>query len=299
MLRALVTGSSGFVGRHMVNELNMAGYVIDTMDGLSEDMRDLAVLGKFMSPNYYDVVIHAAAHVGGRVDIENHSAFIMAYNLQLDGAMFEWALQARPKHLVYLSSSAAYPVSLQTGSMKATLTEGDIDLEFPELPDETYGWVKLTGERMAEEYRKEAKAWGGSVHVVRPFSGYGADQDPTYPFRAFINRALAEEDPFIVWGNGMQMRDFIHIDDICAAIMEMITLDLPGPVNLCNGAGYRMVDVARWVCDAVWGYHPEITPLTDKPTGVHARIGNPTKLHEFYIPTIDLQTGITRALFDS
>jgi len=305
---ALVTGSAGFVGRHMVRELRKNDFQVDELDvnthhGDRIDVRNIKHLEEF-NKYQYDIVVHAAAHVGGRQDIESRGAYIMANNLQLDAAMFQWAMEAHPRHFVYLSSSAAYPISLQRArdalydtigkSDLRLLHEDDIDLLHPELADATYGQVKLVGERMAHEYATEAATWGGRVHVVRPFSGYGSDQDSTYPFGAFIDRALHKEDPFYVWGDGNQIRDFIHIDDICAAIMK-IRRDITSPVNLCNGTGYTMLQLAHMVCDAA-GYTPLVVTDPTKPSGVFNRIGDPARMNGFYIPRVSLVRGIERAL---
>lgn len=293
MRQALVTGAAGFVGRHLCAALESAGW----------DVRGLDIAGPQSGPDVrdwfnpaagnwgrYDLVVHAAAHVGGRADIDGRPTFLGAYNLQLDGALFEWALRARPQHLVYLSSSAAYPVALQTGQPARRLIETDIDLAAPALPDATYGWTKLTGERLAVEAAGE----GLRVHVVRPFSGYGADQDDAYPFPALIGRARRREDPFVVWGDGRQVRDWIHIDDVVGAVLAMIEQDVPGPVNLCTGRPTMFTELARLVTAAA-GYWPYVTPVGG-PTGVTYRVGDPAGLNGFYRPKVDLEEGIRRAL---
>ncbi|MDE3097771.1 MAG: NAD-dependent epimerase/dehydratase family protein, partial [Chloroflexota bacterium] len=222
MRTALVTGSEGFIGRHVRQSLERDGYAVFACD-LRErvypgDCRDVfrhEIDGCRLT---FDLVVHCAALVNGRETIDGNPATVAAYNLQLDAAMFEWALRARPGRIVYLSSSAAYPVRLQGGGSFGTarpLMEGRPGL--PHLADQTYGYVKAVGERLAVEVR----AAGVPVTVVRPFSGYGADQDGCYPFPAMIARALARKSPFDVWGDGRQVRDFVHVDDICAAVLAL------------------------------------------------------------------------------
>lgn len=291
MKTALVTGSAGFVGRHMATALESAGWHVQGWDvrpggGWQGDVRDV-----FRRDSRYDLVVHAAAHVGGRADIDERPTFLGAYNLQLDGALFEWALRTRPDHLVYLSSSAAYPVALQTGDPARLLAEGDIDLAAPGLPDATYGWTKLTGERLAAEARAE----GLRVHVVRPFSGYGEDQDDTYPFPALAARARRREDPYTVWGDGTQVRDWIHIDDVTAAILAAVEQDVQGPVNLCTGRPTAFAALARMFTSAA-GYHPAVDYLPAAPTGVQCRVGDPARLRRLYVPKVDLEEGVRRAL---
>lgn len=289
-MRVLVTGSAGFIGRHFVRHLQDHDVLrVDVAERLSVDARDF-----FRGDNgNFDLVIHAAAHVGGRRDIEGRAAFLGAYNLQLDGAMFEWALRTRPGRVAYFSSSAAYPVYMQEDDrfVGPGLRENDIDLRFLSLPDATYGWVKLTGERLAAE----TEAGGLRVHVFRPFSGYGEDQAEDYPFPSFAARARRRDDPFQIWGDGTQVRDWIHIDDLVGGVMAAIDQDVPGPTNLCTGRGMSFNELADMFTTEA-GYQPTIEHVLDAPRGVTHRVGNPDKMLTFYEPKVTLEEGIRRAL---
>lgn len=284
-MRALVTGFSGFVGRHLVAELARRGYDVCGVDlRTGVDCRDLFR----RDDQRFDLVLHCAAHVGGRTDIEGRAAFIGAYNSQLDAAMFEWALRTRPGVVVYFSSSAAYPAEVQ--SSPGRLHESQIDFTHPLPPETSYGAVKLHGEYLAGLVRHE----GVRVRVVRPFSGYGEDQDATYPFRAIVERARRREDPFPVWGPGTQVRDWIHIDDVMAGVLAVAESDTEGPVNFCTGVGTSMLDLAALCCEQA-GYAPTFTPRLDRPAGVAYRVGDPTQFCRYWTPVVDLAEGVRRA----
>lgn len=291
MKRALVTGSAGLIGRHFVTYLKKHDWYVTCLDtkfnlDVREFFRD--------SERHFDLVVHCAAHVGGRLDIENKAAFIAAYNTQLDGAMFEWALRTRPAHVVYWSSSAAYPAELQTEHSDLSgcqLREIDIDVSFPDPADQTYGWAKLVGERLA----MEAGAEGLKVHVFRPFSGWADDQDTSYPVGAFIERARKRADPFTVWGDGEQVRDFIHVSDIINAAMAAIDADYYDPLNLCSGIPTSFNELAQLVTSAT-GYSPTIEHDRTKPVGVQYRVGNPTEMRKVWEPRVSLEDGIKSAL---
>jgi nucleoside-diphosphate-sugar epimerase len=96
---------------------------------------------------------------------------------------------------------------LQKLEDKYRLKETDINLADCSTPDMTYGWAKLTGE-FCLQYLEQA---GIKVNVFRPFSGYGTDQDLDYPFPSYIRRGNLKLDPFEIWGDGQQVRDFIHM----------------------------------------------------------------------------------------
>lgn len=290
MKKALVTGSAGFIGRHFVEHLLNHGWLVEEIDikGATPHL-DARRFFEFCGISY-DLVVHCAAHVGGRLDIESRAAYIGAYNVQLDGALFEYAVRTRPAHVVYWSSSAAYPVSIQT-ELSVSLVETDIDVEWPEPADFTYGWAKLVGERLAQE----AQAEGIKVHVFRPFSGWGNDQDISYPAGAFLGRARRKADPFDVWGDGGQVRDFIHISDVIGATMAAIDLDYPRPLNLCTGVPTSFNELAELVT-SVAGYRPTLKHHPDKPQGVRYRVGDPTELHKVWSPRVSLEEGIKQAL---
>jgi nucleoside-diphosphate-sugar epimerase len=287
--RALVTGAQGFVGRHMVRLLDSQGFDVDEVDIINgSDVRNAQVWPTW----HYAFVVHAAAHVGGRVDIDSRAAYIGAYNSQLDGAMFEWVLRAKPDRFVYLSSSAAYPVELQGESSAQRLRESDIDPLNPRMSDSTYGAVKLHGERIAAELFNE----GLKAYVVRPFSGYGEDQPIDYPFPSFAKRACQRDDPFEIWGDSRQVRDWIHIDDVVRAIYAVVDSNLIGkPVNLCTGIGTDMTTLAEMFMEAA-GYNASIRELWDMPMGVMRRVGDPSLMRCVYTPRVSLAEGVRRAL---
>lgn len=311
-MRVLITGHNGFVGRHFWRVLDEQGHDLTGVDIVPSDPAFVGTDARDFfrrDDTRYDLVIHLAAVVGGRATIEG-APLKIAVDLSIDAELFQWALRTRPDRIVYYSSSAAYPVGLQTATVQRStwmtadgparlveventhrLREDDLALDWIGAPDLTYGWAKLTGEMLA----RHAEAEGLRVHVFRPFSGYGEGQALSYPFPAFIQRAAQRDDPFEVWGSGRQVRDWIHIDDVVAGTLAAVEQDVPGPVNLCTGRPTSFLQLAELVTSAA-GYRPEIRTLPDAPTGVHYRVGDPTKLHTFYRPCVELEDGIRRAL---
>lgn len=281
-MNILITGHKGFVGRHFVSALDgheITG--IDLKDG--NDCRDFFKYRK----DKFDLVIHLAAIVGGRATIEGEPLKV-ATDLSIDAEFFNWVQETKPTNVVYFSSSAAYPTELQNGFFDR-LEEDWIDLEDVESPDLTYGWAKLTGEYLAQFVTDS------NMFVFRPFSGYGADQDDTYPFPSFIDRALRGDDPFEIWGDGEQVRDFIHIDDVVAAVLHHVENGIIGTFNLCSGKGTSFNELAELVCQAA-GYEPDFKHIKTAPVGVRSRIGHPKKSHQHYVPKISLIDGINQAL---
>lgn len=238
-------------------------------------------------------VFHFAAIVGGRLKIEG-DPMAVALDLSIDAEFFYWACQHKPERVLYPSSSAAYPISLQSPSGAIALSEPDIDFtKNLGVPDMTYGWSKLTGEFLAQI---AAKHYGISVVCIRPFSGYGEDQDLTYPVPAIAARAARKENPFEVWGSGKQGRDFVHIDDVLDLIFILMDHVSDGSAyNIGSGKLTSFLDLIG-VFTSIAGYSPEIKPLLDKPVGVHSRYCDMSLVQEKFgwMPRISVEEGMRR-----
>jgi len=290
-MEVVVTGAKGFLGRHFVRALEARGAYVVSFD-VAEDADDWDALRFFREDRQaWDLVVHCAAVAPHRSAIDNRALAVGAGSLELDAAMFQWAARTRPGRVVYLSSCAAYPAVWQDPGSMVPLDEGLSCVDSPGTPSDTYGWVKLTGERLAAAYREQ----GGAVTVVRPFSGYGEDQSPDFPFGAFRDRARARQDPFVVWGDGTQVRDWVHVDDVVGATLAAVDGGIDGPVNICTGVGTSMAELAALFAVEA-GYDPALTFLADKPSGVAYRVGDPTLLNTFYTPRISIEEGVRRAL---
>lgn len=306
-MRALVTGSRGFIGRHMAAALKARGWIVDEHDS-AFGYDTMALFREPVQATYrYDLIVPAAYYVGGRAAIDGDRRNL-ARNLALDAAMFNWAVHTRQHRILYWSSSAVYPVYLQgpkhphLPKVKKVndyrLQEGDADIELqslnPSAPDVDYGFAKLVGERLAEN----ARAMGVKVHVVRPFSGYGEDQDLTYPFPAIIDRVKRGDTT--VWGPVGQTRDWIHVSDVIAGALAVVEADCEEPVNLCTGLGTEFGDFAQMVIDLLRAQgEPFFSPVMydeSKPTGVFRRVGDPSFMETFYKPKVSLEEGVRRAL---
>jgi nucleoside-diphosphate-sugar epimerase len=293
-MRALITGDRGFLGKHFTAELRARGYDVvgcDVKVTRSQDCRRLfAEDVRLRTMPHWDLVVHCAAVVGGRATIDG-DPLATAESLSIDAEMFRWAAVVRPGRVLYFSSSAAYPVHLQR-VRGIRLHEADVWGDDGLIdPDQVYGWSKVTGELLAGRLREA----GGPVTVVRPFSGYGGDQDDTYPFRAILERVRRREDPLTVWGSGEQVRDWIHVDDVVAGALAVAESGTTDPVNLCTGRATSFLELAGTMA-TVAGYRPWVQPLEDKPAGVAYRVGDPTRMLLYYEPKVSLEDGIRRAL---
>ena len=237
------------------------------------------------------MVFHLAAVVEGRMTID-HNPLKVAKDLIIDAAMFRWAVKVNPGKIVYFSSSAAYPISLQTREHNLALAEDmmDVRMNKVDMPDMSYGWSKLTGEFLSH---LAVSKHGLKVVIYRPFSGYGEDQAMTYPFPSIIKRVLDSQGKIEVWGSGEQSRDFIYIEDCITGILQTYEkINDASALNLGTGAKTTFKELIAQACK-VLGKKCEIVPLLDKPEGVFARYCNPEKQKQIgFVPEHTLQEGI-------
>lgn len=316
---ALVTGGAGFVGRHLTMRLLKLGWEVDVVDPIypgtgaihpdqgwpfddpktfpffSFVEKDCREFFKNIQKKY-DYAFHLAAIVGGRLVIENQPLAV-ADDLSIDAHFWQWAKKSHPAKCVTFSSSAAYPIRFQTRADYTLLKEDMVDFGRDiGVPDLTYGWAKLTCEFLGRiAYEKH----GLRSVVYRPFSGYGEDQDMTYPFPSICKRILDAPDrsEIAVWGSGQQMRDFIHIEDcIDIVLATMDRIDNGSPLNLSTGKFTSFLDLMQIVSRAA---NKTLTFKTapDKPEGVFARGGDTAKQIAMGChPKIALEEGIAKTL---
>ncbi len=320
MRKILITGAAGFVGRHFVRRfLDMGDEVhavnpvvpltggIDPLEGwplfdplgynnfmyYKEDCREFF---RRRQDDDFDYALHLAAMVGGRAMIENNPLAV-AEDLSIDSEYWKWAKKSKPGKTVTFSSSAAYPIRLQQSNGYMLLKEEMIDFSTDiGMPDMSYGWAKLTCEYIGKlAYERH----GLKSVAYRPFSGYGEDQDDTYPFPSICKRAIANKanDVLTVWGTGDQMRDFIHIEDCVDGVLQtMDKIDDGEAVNLSTGIYTSFKQFAGMAAE-ICGYKPSVIGMSDKPAGVFARAGDPSKQRRLgFEYSIEFHSGIKRAL---
>lgn len=281
----------GFVGRSFLRYFGNAHEIVGVDLKEGNDCRDFFKT----STQKFDLIIHLAAIVGGRETIENEPLSV-ATDLSIDSEFFNWVIKTKQPRVVYFSSSAAYPIQLQHPELKYYLKESDINLDDIRLPDYTYGWAKLTGEYLAKFVREQ----GTKVYVFRPFSGYGADQDLTYPFPSFIDRIKRKVSEFEIWGDGTQVRDFIHMEDIVEAVMTVVGNDIQvDALNLGSGIATQFNTLAETMFDiSKWRPERGIKHLLEKPIGVSFRACDPSLMLSIYKPKYTLEERIEQILHE-
>lgn len=332
----LITGGCGFVGRHLSKKLIAKGrslFIVDNLftgqhpdkwfgvewnrrqdgsllilekDGVSVTYLEKDALRFFSDfvagnsdikiPDFSDVY-HLASIVGGRYIIDG-DPMLVATDLAIDASFFLWATRFQDKfeRIMYTSSSAAYPTDLQTKDSAVALSEDMITFAGRVgMPDMTYGWSKLSGEYLAKFAHQK---YGLHVACVRPFSGYGEDQDLSYPVPSIALRVARHDNPIEVWGTGEQGRDFVHIDDCIDAMFVVLDKIKDGQgINIGSGNLTSFNKLIK-ILSKIEGHDAIIYPLIDKPVGVQSRYADVAILNNEigWKPSISIYEGMCRVL---
>ncbi len=283
----LVTGGASFIGSNLVDALlareakvrvvddlssgkleNIQRYVEEgSVDFIHADLRDPGVAEQ--AATGMSIVFHLAADHGGRGYVDLHQA-ACATNLMLDGLVFRACHRARVDKVVYASSGCVYPNYIQTDPNQILyLTE---DMAGPPYDaDNMYGWAKLMGEMTLRAYCKD---WGMKSACCRYFTVYGPRGVENHAVIAMIARACVRQDPFVIWGTGMQVRNWTYIDDIVrGTLLAAEKIDDGTGVNLGTMERITVLDAAHEIV-CTMGYSPKIEPHPEMPTGPLNRVAD-------------------------
>lgn len=314
--RVLITGGASFIGSHLTDELVKLGARVTVVDNLSSGrIENLAnsirkirfvkmdleycnvdeVTGLFKD---IDIVFHLAATHGGRGYIDSHPADVCS-NFAIDHHVYESACRAGVEKVVFASSACVYPPRMQSHyDSNYLLKESDCDpsnLSQPLSADLEYGWAKLMGEIQLNAFIKQYGLKGCSVRFV---TAYGPRENETHAIVALIYKAFERMNPFVIWGEGQQDRDFTYVFDIVrGTILAAEKLSDGIPVNLGTGRRYKLKEVANLIFK-IMNFHPKVVFDALKPTGVASRALDISRARKLlgWEPKVSFEEGLRRTL---
>jgi UDP-glucose 4-epimerase len=314
--RVLVTGGASFIGSHLVDRLVGMGAIVRVADDLSsgrmENLRESAERIEFLRGDLRDrafarraidgsqVVFHLAACHGGRGFIDTHPVEC-ASNLVLDGTVFEECWKTGVDRVCFASSACVYPVHLQQAPAAGNtiyLREEWADPFSSDgaASDGEYGWAKLMGEMTLRAYWKQH---GMRSVSCRLFTAYGERENETHAVIALIAKAFIGMDPYEIWGNGQQDRNFTYVGDIVEGMLRAAErIEDASAVNIGTAEHIKIIDAARAVFDEM-GFTPRSIAFdTTKPVGVFSRAADLTRARAMleWEPVTSFREGLRRTV---
>lgn len=299
-MRVVVTGGASFIGSHLVERLVADGHQVRVIDnftsGSGRNLQDAYQMGldwrgqvicldlRIATPSQlakliqgYDLVYHLAADHGGRGYVEKRQ-IATSNNFAIDNNLFQAAVLAGTPRIIYASSGCIYPKYLQEQGNVCYLGETD-DGSNPNDgydPDGLYGLAKLAGELTLQRLYQEC---GIESVSCRFFTVYGPRAKENHAIISFIARAFIQRDPWLVWGDGTQVRNWTHVDDIVNGLV--LSQSLSGCESLNLGTmetitvDQAVAEVLQHTRDCYYpDYNPEIQHDLTMPTGPMVRVAD-------------------------
>lgn len=296
--RVYVAGHRGMVGQALVRALRAAGLSDErlvTARRSEVDLRDPAATRAFLERTRPDVVLVAAAKVGGIHANRTYPAAFLHDNLALADSLVHAAHHLGIERLLFLGSSCIYPKHAPQPIPEDALLTGPL-----EPTNEAYALAKIAGLKLCQFYRQE---YGRLYHSAMPTNLYGPG-DNYHPehshvlpalIRRFHEAKLASAPEVVVWGTGTPRREFLHVDDLAQACLFLLTLpDPPDWINVGTGEDIPIGEVAALVAEVV-GYSGRLVFDTTKPDGTPRKLLDVSKLSTLgWRASIPLRDGLAR-----
>jgi nucleoside-diphosphate-sugar epimerase len=310
--KVLVTGGASFISSHLIDELvsrgarsirvvddltsgrlaNIQGHIdAGVVELRQEDLLHPGVAQRAVEG--MDVVFHLAAIHGGRGYVDLHQA-ACAQNIAMDGMLVKAAYEAGVEKFVFASSGCVYPNYIQQDvSQELYLTEEMVGPPYD--ADNMYGWAKLMTEMTLQAY---ARDFGFKSASCRFFTVYGERGVENHAVIAMIARAFVRQDPFEVWGDGTQIRNWTYVGDIVRGmVLAAEKIDDGTAINLGTEERTRVIDAVREVLRYT-GHEAGIKLLPHMPTGPLNRVASNRKAKELlgWEPQMKFMDGLHRTI---
>ena len=294
--KIFVAGHRGMVGSALIRGLETAGFSKLLKRDRSElDLGDSEAVTKFFRNEKPEVVIFAAAKVGGiKANNEQPVEFLLE-NLRLQNNVIAAAHESGVRKLLFLGSSCIYPKLAPQPIPESALLSGPL-----EPTNEAYAIAKIAGVKLCQAFSRE---YGANFISAMPTNLYGPndnfDLETSHVLAALLRKAYEAKKSsareLVVWGTGKPRREFLHVDDCASACLFLLEkYDSPEIINVGCGEDISIHELAELICDVV-GFDGELSWDKTKPDGTPRKLLDLSKLRGLgWTPTIPLRDGIAR-----
>jgi GDP-L-fucose synthase len=299
--RVYVAGSTGMVGRAVIRALERHGCTnILTTSSADLDLREQDPTRRFFEQTKPEIVILAAAKVGGIAANDSLRGDFIYDNLMIEANTISAALDSGTQKLIFLGSSCIYPRLADQPIAEEALMTGPI-----EITNEPYAIAKIAGVKLCESFYRQHGANFYSVmptNLYGPFDNFDLTTSHVMPalIRKFHEGKIRGISDVEVWGTGKPRREFLHVDDLARAIVKLAAdvdardiyhLGVPH-VNVGSGSDISISELAGLVADVV-GFEGRITFDPSRPDGTPRKLLDTTRMNNLgWTATTPLRDGV-------
>jgi len=304
-MKIYIAGHRGMVGGAITRQLQQRdGVKLITRTSTELDLTDQAMVRDFMQAERPDMIILAAAKVGGIIANNTYPADFIYENLMIQSNVIHQAYAAGVTDLLQLGSSCIYPRLAKQPMSESALLTGAL-----EPTNEPYAIAKIAGIKLCESYNRQ---YGTNYRSVMPTNLYGPG-DNFHPenshvlpalIRRFHEVTLNGSEEVVIWGSGNPMREFLYVDDMATASLFVMDLDaetyqretepMLSHINVGSGTDVTIRELAQTVAK-VTGFQGRLSFDTSKPDGAPRKLMDVSRLARLgWQATVDLEAGITK-----
>jgi GDP-L-fucose synthase len=289
----LVAGATGLAGSAIVRELERANKKVIGISSKDVNLLDRVKTFSYIKDIKPNVIIDAAAKVGGVGSNNAYPVEFLSQNLQIQSNLMDAAHEVKVEKFVFLGSSCIYPRNCAQPIKESYLLTGEL-----EQTNSAYAVAKIAGIELIKSYRKE---YGHSWISVMPTNLYGPNDNfdlenshvlPSLT-RKFIEAQQNNSVEVVLWGSGTPLREFLHADDLAKAILFCLEkYDDSQHINIGSGVEISIKDLAMKIADLT-GFTGNVTWDANRPDGTPRKILDSTKINKLgWKPLIPLDEGI-------
>jgi len=294
--KIFIAGHRGMVGSALTRALETAGFTkLIKRDRSELDLGDSAAITKFFAKEKPEIVIFAAAKVGGIKANNDQPVEFLLENLSVQNNVIAAAHESGARKLLFLGSSCIYPKLAPQPIPESALLSGPL-----EPTNEAYAIAKIAGVKLCQAFSRE---YGVNFISAMPTNLYGPndnfDLETSHVLAALLRKAHEAKKSgareLVVWGTGTPRREFLHVDDCASACLYLLEkYDSPEIINVGCGEDMSIRELAELVCDVV-GFDGELSWDKTKPDGTPRKLLDVSKLRGLgWTPTIKLRDGIAQ-----
>jgi GDP-L-fucose synthase len=300
MKKLFITGHRGMVGSALVRRAeNIGGYEVITAGRKELDLTNQAAVFEYLANEKPEIVVIAAAKVGGIHANSTYPADFIYENLAIAANLVEGSRRAGVPRVLFLGSSCIYPKLAPQPMPEDSLLTSPL-----EVTNEAYAIAKIAGLKLCQHYRAQH---GITYHSAMPTNLYGPGDnyhpENSHVIPALIRRfheAKAANAPTVtIWGTGTPKREFLHVDDLAAACFHLLALENPPDwVNVGVGDDISILELARLIAETI-GYTGEILTDPTKPDGTPRKLMDISRIERTgWTPVISFRDGLAAAYRD-